>query len=289
MRQGRPQPPQIPFTKVHGLGNDFILLDALANPALAELPIPSLAPAWCHRHTGIGADGVLLLMPPSVPEASARMRIFNSDGTEAEMCGNGIRCVARIISERHGRLLAHDHVHVQTGPTGRNRLLDVRVQRAAQGEFFAAEVDMGPPGHDHRDVELSVTGRPHPLQVTCVSIGNPHAVLFVDQVESVELQDLGPKIEHHPAFPHRTNVQFVQTQSPDHASVRTWERGAGPTLACGTGACAALVAGVLKCRLSRAAVVSLPGGDLRIRWDESDDHVLMTGPASVAFEGEISR
>jgi diaminopimelate epimerase len=296
VRHGRP----IPFTKVHGLGNDFVLIDALADPTLAGLDFAPLTQAWCDRHRGIGADGVLLLCAPSTADGAPRMRIFNSDGAEAEMCGNGVRCVARVIAERHARFLTGDVLHVQVGKDAA-ATLEIRAHRDAAGGFVAAEVDMGEPRTVARDIPVDehavVSNSPTTvalalpnrrlLHAACVSMGNPHAVIFVDRVEDAAPHDVGPLVERHHAFPQRTNVQFVEVASPAHIRVRTWERGAGPTLACGTGACAAVVAGVQAGKLERSVTVSLPGGDLRVRWDEASNHVWMTGPAEVVFNGAV--
>lgn len=289
----------IPFTKVHGLGNDFVLVDAIAKPDLAALDFASLAPTWCSRHTGIGADGVLVLCRADGQGATARMRIFNSDGGEAEMCGNGVRCVARVIAERHEELLDAGGVRVQVGNGVARRVIDMRVHRDAAGRFAAAEANMGLPrlqpelipvaagaavSESPTVVEVSLPGRAT-LRAVCVNMGNPHAVIFVERVADMAVEELGPLIERFGAFPQRTNVQFVEVVSRTHARVRTWERGAGATLACGTGACAVVVAGVLTGRTDRNAVVSLPGGDLSVRWDRETSDVWMTGPAEVVFEG----
>ncbi|HEX2837759.1 MAG TPA: diaminopimelate epimerase [Phycisphaerales bacterium] len=290
----------IPFTKVHGLGNDFILIDALADPSLADLGYASLAPHWCDRHRGVGADGVLVLCAATVPGAAVRMRIINCDASEAEMCGNGVRCVARYVSERHPDIArgSAGAFLVQVGRPGAFRTLDIRIKADATGTFTSAEVDMGPPRLTPEEVPVIAKVGPvldlllelpgHPAcSAACVSMGNPHAMIFVDSVGGVDLHVLGPIIEHHHAFPQRTNVQFVEVASRTHARVRTWERGAGPTLACGTGACAVLVAGVLTDRLDRSATISLPGGDLQVRWDRESDHVFMTGPAEIVFSGSL--
>lgn len=290
----------IPFTKVQGLGNDFLLIDALAKPSLANLEFSSLVPRWCDRHRGVGADGVLLLCAATVPGAAARMRIFNSDASEAEMCGNGARCVARHLFEQHPSAVVGSEgtFRLQVGRIAAFRTLNIRTRSNAAGTFTSAQVDMGPPRLAPHEVpviaergpvldfHLDLTGH-SACAVACVSMGNPHAVVFVDDVSGVDLHRLGPIIEHHRAFPERTNVQFTEVASSTRARVRTWERGAGPTLACGTGACAVLVAGVLTGRLERDAVISLPGGDLQVRWDAESNHILMTGPAETVFTGSI--
>ncbi|CAG0950100.1 diaminopimelate epimerase [Phycisphaerales bacterium] len=286
--------PAIPFFKYHGLGNDFILLDSLAHPQLANLPWPSLARRLCDRHSGIGADGLLLLAP--TPAADLRMSIFNPDGSDGGMCGNGIRCAARHVIERHARSAQPLHVQVANS--------SLRVTAVSQPGAFHATVEMGEPTHGPPDVSEAL---PADLAAACeraapswaascgltpafirVSMPNPHAVLYCCDVARVPIALVGPPIESHPIFPNRTNVQFVQVLDRGHARVRTWERGAGATLACGTGACAVLVAGVLTDRLAREATIHLPGGDLLVRWDQATNHVLMTGPAEYVFDGSIA-
>jgi diaminopimelate epimerase len=292
----------IPFIKYHGLGNDFVLVEP---PRNGSMDWRSLAKQWCPRHTGIGADGVLVLSAPSDEangKADIRMRIFNADGSEAQMCGNGIRCVARFMLER--RAWKQPSLRVETG----RGVLAVTIEAEA-GRFIRATVDMGEPilvaseipvrAKSAKVVDVLLTelcdsewigtferACGEVPRLTCVSMGNPHAILFCNDVARVPLEQLGPLIEYDPLFPERTNVQFVQVNSPTAATVRTWERGAGPTLACGTGACAVLAAGVLTGRMSRAAEITLPGGPLGIRWDERTGHVFMTGPAAELFSGE---
>lgn len=283
--------PTIPFDKVHGLGNDFVLVDALTDAALGALAWSDLAPALCDRHTGIGADGVLVLSPATRPGTHARMRIINADGGDGGMCGNGIRCAARHLVEV--RNLTPPLV-IEVGER------DYRiVVRQRDGAFVAARVAMGVP--------TLPGGAPEPtppaLRDSCASAApgwatacglddrcvrvempNPHAVFFVADVASVPLEVVGPVIERHPLFPNRTNVQFVQVLGAGHLRVRTWERGAGITRACGTGACAALVAANLAGLCGRQAAIDLPGGSLDIAWRE-DGCVEMEGPAARVFSG----
>ncbi len=278
--------PSADFHKYHALGNDFVLVDALSTPELATLDWTSLARRLCDRHTGIGADGVLVLS--STPHASAAMRIVNADGSEGEMCGNGLRCAARHLFELHST--ARSPLSIQT-PKG---VVQIAVESTA-GSFLGATVDMGEPRlapneiplspefQDPRHVPLAGTG----LVALCVNMGNPHAVIFVDGAEPFAIDHLGPLIERLPAFPERTNVQVVSVQSRTLARLRTWERGAGRTLACGTGACAALVAGVLADRLDRHATIRVDGGDLSIAWDRDTNHVRMSGPATRVYTGSI--
>ncbi|MDX2131378.1 MAG: diaminopimelate epimerase [Planctomycetota bacterium] len=292
----------IPFEKVHGLGNDFVLIDALADAALSAVDWAALAPAACDRHTGIGADGVLVLLPPDRPGSHARMRIVNADGGDGGMCGNGIRCAARHLVEAHAAALrpagvAHPlRLTIDVGD--RTYAIDVETR---DGRFLGATVDMGAPAlpaGGPEPIPLHLLGRADVAASgwadACdlregfvrVDMPNPHAVFFVGDVTRVALERVGPVIEHHPMFPLRTNVQFVQVLSTEHLRVRTWERGAGATLACGTGACAAVVAGSISGRCTRQATVSLPGGDLRVSWDGASGHVFMTGPAERVFAGQ---
>lgn len=277
------------FYKLHGLGNDYILLDAMKSPLQIER-LDEFARKACSRHFGIGADGILIAMPPTSKDAHIRMRIINPDGSEAEMCGNGIRCLAKWAYE-HGRV-RRSVMHIET-------LAGIRTVRViTRGKGVASvEVNMGVPSLKRSDIpmrgdkefaideEIEVDGQP--IRVTVVSMGNPHCVTFVEDVANVPVEVIGPKIEFHPLFPNRTNVEFVQVISSDRLKVRVWERGAGVTLACGTGACASLVASVVTGRTKRKATVYLPGGSLEVHWSE-DGQVYMRGPAEEVFEGEIN-
>ncbi|MEO1210571.1 MAG: diaminopimelate epimerase [Cyanobacteria bacterium J06638_20] len=278
----------IAFRKYHGLGNDFILLDNRHQPE--PLITQEEAIKWCDRHFGIGADGVIFALPAQ-GDTDYTMRIFNSDGSEPEMCGNGIRCMAKFLAD------------LETAETGSARpnyrvhtLAGLMVpQMEANGEVT---VDMGmpwllaeeipttlaAPGSKVIDVPLKVAEKS--WQVTCVSMGNPHCITFVEDVTAIPLETLGPQFENHPAFPKRINTEFIQVVRPDYLKMRVWERGAGATLACGTGACAALVAGVLNGKCDRSATLELPGGNLHITWDEADQHLFMMGSAELAFTGE---
>ncbi|MGD2062714.1 MAG: diaminopimelate epimerase [Nitrospirota bacterium] len=272
---------RLPFTKMHGLGNDFVVLDGLSRT------LPDLAPHarhLCDRRFGIGCDQLLVIATPTEPSCDFRMQIYNADGSEVEMCGNGIRCFARYLVDRG--LTTKEEIRVETGA-------GVIVPRLV-GD--GVRVDMGPPVLEGREIPVDLDGMvmSHPLEVagarlpfTCVSMGNPHAVTFVEAVVAVDLSRLGPALEHHPFFPRRVNVEFVQIDGPDEVTVRVWERGAGETLACGTGAAAVCVAGVLEGRTEREVTVHLPGGDLALEWSERDDHVYMTGPTAEVFSGEI--
>jgi diaminopimelate epimerase len=272
------------FTKMHGLGNDYVYVETFRQSPPKDPA--SLAVAISDRHLGVGADGLILIMPSE--RADARMRMFNADGSEGEMCGNGVRCVAKLLYD-HG-LARKDRVSVETG---RGVLtLDLEVQG---GKARRVRVDMAPPvleaasipttlaGDPPVDVPIEIDGRT--LRVTAVSMGNPHAVAFVDNVASFPLELLGPMLENHPAFPRRVNAHVVDVLSRTEVRMRTWERGSGITLACGTGACAVCVAGVLTGRTERRILAHLPGGDLELEWPAADASVFMTGPATEVFEG----
>jgi len=274
------------FVKMHGLGNDFIVVNPEAE-GLDETQFSELAVRWCDRHFGIGADGLILVLPSSI--ADFRMRIFNPDGSEAEMCGNGIRCFGKYVYER--RLSSHNPLRVET--LAGTQELDLNV---SNGKVESVAVDMGEPRLQAAQIPLAGEERETvvdmPMVVdgieyrfTAVSMGNPHCVIFVEDVERILLAEVGPKIEHHSLFPEKTNVHFVQVLSRSSIRMRVWERGAGITLACGTGACAALVAAVLNGKTERQATVHLPGGALDVEW-RADNHVVMTGPATEVFEGE---
>lgn len=291
------------FVKMHGIGNDYLYLDAVTDVAIEHRPdLPDLARAMSDRHRGVGSDGIILVCRPR-GDAHVRMRMFNADGSESEMCGNGVRCVAKF---------AHDRLRVRDNPmrveTGRG-VLAIGYETES-GRLASATVDMGEPILDLpkipvREDRVSPAPRGHEFRIEVgakkeawtaafVSMGNPHAVFFDDEnpgirldgPDRLDLPRIGPLIERHPAFPNRVNAHFVAVRSPREADMRTWERGAGATLACGTGACAVCVAGVRTGRLERDVLLHLPGGDLRIRWDEGSHHVLMTGPAEDVCEGE---
>jgi diaminopimelate epimerase len=276
---------KIAFTKYQGLGNDFILID---NRHSGEpLITPEIAVAMCDRHFGIGADGVIFALPPQ-PDTDYTMRIFNSDGSEPEMCGNGIRCLGRFIArlEETGEIGKTYRIHTLAGT------ISPRLEENEQ-----ITVDMGVPRLLAREIPTTLVSAnekaiAQPLEVdgktwsvTCVSMGNPHCITFVEDVAAIPLEAIGPRFENHPVFPQRTNTEFIEVVRPDYIKMRVWERGAGITLACGTGACAAVVAGVLNGKCDRTCTVELPGGCLRIHWSETDNHVYMTGPAKEVFQG----
>lgn len=272
------------FTKMQGAGNDYVYIncftESIADPE-------SLARAVSNRNFGIGSDGLILILPSDC--ADLRMRMFNADGSEAEMCGNGIRCVAKYAYD-HG-LVTQDQISIETG----NGVLSVQVFVGSRKRVEQVRVVMGQPGLTRGslpmtgaagaqaiNVPLEVAG--HPLELTCISMGNPHAVIYVENVNQFPVAQLGSIIEHHHWFPKRTNVEFVQIISSQEVIQRTWERGAGETLACGTGAAAVTVAGVLTGRSGRIITNHLRGGDLLMEWPEGGE-VLMTGPAVEVFSG----
>lgn len=305
----------IRFTKMHGIGNDYIYVDAARHPI--DDPV-ALAKVISDRHFGVGGDGLILICPPSTGvNADVRMRMFNSDGSESEMCGNGIRCVCKYAHDRG--LSKANPMRVETG----RGVLTLEYTLDAQGEVDQVTVDMGEPLWQADEVGVRIeflddlieqvdTAIHGDLQrVTRVtrsetrteefqaiaattsghaawrwlSMGNPHIVFFVQDVKKVPLQHVGPMIELHHAFPRRVNAHFVQIQSRREVTMRTWERGTGITLACGTGASAVCVAGASLNLTDREILAHLPGGDLHLRWDEHTNHVFKAGPATVAFEG----
>ncbi len=278
----------LPFTKMHGCANDYVVVDAVHHP----VPDPeALALAVCDRRRGVGADGLLLALPSQT--ADLRMRMFNVDGSEAEMCGNGIRCLVKFAIERE--LLSPDPVGVIETKAGAMGYEVASTPEGGDPRIDAVTIRMGVPRLERTDIpmegpsgqvisETLELGDGERLSVTAVSMGNPHAVTWVDDVEALELGRLGPRVEHHVAFPRRTNTEFVEVISPREVRQRTWERGCGETLACGTGACAVVVAGVLTGRTEREVLVHLRGGDLEIAWEEGGG-VRMTGPAVEVFQG----
>jgi len=274
------------FVKMHGLGNDFVITEV---DCWSGADILQPHANWiCDRHFGVGADGLVAVGRNG--EMDIFMRIFNPDGSEPEMCGNAIRCVARYAFEQNWTPTPAIAVRTLAGP----RFPVVNLQ---DGQVLSVTVDMGEP--ILRRELIPMQGRGEALnvgietlagqfQVTAVSMGNPHAVIFVDDIEAVPVAVWGPAIENHPLFPAKTNVEFIQRMSPRDLIMRVWERGAGVTLACGTGACATLVAAVLNGRSERSATVHLLGGDLFIEWKAENNHVYMTGPATLVYSGSVS-
>jgi diaminopimelate epimerase len=275
------------FTKMHGAGNDYVYIDCFAQAVPSDLP--ALAQKIADRRFGVGGDGLILIRPSE--SGDARMQMFNADGSESEMCGNGLRCVAKYVYD-HG-IARKRQLTLETGAG----LLPVDLDIGSDDRVRQVTVDMGPPRLDALEIPttLSAAGKivDHELQVgeqslrvTCVSMGNPHCIIFVDQATDDLVLGLGPLIERDPRFPKRINVEFVEVVSPSEVKQRTWERGSGETWACGTGASAVCVAGVLTGRTERSILNHLLGGDLTLEWKEDSGHVWMTGPASEVFSGE---
>ncbi len=274
------------FTKMHGLGNDYVYVNCF-DERVADAP--EVARKISDRHHGVGSDGLILICPSN--NADLRMEMYNADGSRAQMCGNGIRCVAKYAYE-HG-LCRSSPMRIETD--GGTRDAEVKLE----GDVVAAvRVDMGRPRLDpaslpsrldgDRIVEHDLQAAGRCYQITCVSMGNPHVIVFVDDLAEVDLVQAGSAIENHEAFPERTNAHFVKILSPNEARMISWERGSGATQACGTGACAVGVAGVLTDRLQRRSTIHLPGGALEIEWAD-DDHVHMTGPAVEVFTGQWNK
>jgi len=294
------------FTKMHGLGNDYIYVNCFEQKILQP---ERLAVAVSDRHFGIGSDGLILVMP--CENADLGMRMFNADGSEAQMCGNGIRCLAKyayennLVKGKHPtqricqKLLQSacpntDEIYEITVQTGRGILtLELAI---VNGKVQQVCVNMGQPILAPIDIPVSLVGQQavgiplyiedHNLLMTCVSMGNPHAVFYCPQLDQIDLQRLGPAIENHKMFPQRVNVHFVQVVSPEEVIMRTWERGSGITLACGTGAAAVCVAGVLASKTAHSILAHLPGGDLQLLWNQEDNHVYLVGPATEVFTGD---
>ena len=272
------------FTKMQGIGNDFVLVNCFEE----DVADPSrLAIQMCRAHFGVGADGLVLLEPAD--GADAGMRIFNSDGSESEMCGNVARCIGRYMFERgltdkkELSLLTKGGIRQMWLTTDEDTVVNVRVDMGSP-ELSPRLIPVDLPGEMVLRHRLQMMGQT--LFLTCVNMGNPHAVIFVRDPEVIDLPVLGPMIEHHPLFPRRVNVEFVRAINREVLQMRVWERGSGETLACGTGACAALVAGVLTGMCDRSVQMKLPGGNLQLQWNASDNHVYMSGPAEFVFDGE---
>jgi diaminopimelate epimerase len=269
---------------MHGLGNDYVYIDCFREKV--ENP-HELAVKVSDRHRGIGSDGLILIMPSDT--CDFRMRMFNADGSEARMCGNGARCVGKYVYDEG--YTCKEEITLETKAGVKTLQLF-----PLNGKVEKVRVDMGEPLLNASEIPVrwpqsqlinqTVDFEPEKYALTCISMGNPHAVIFTAGIETLNIEPIGKKIENHPMFPERTNVEFVEILSPVHAKMRVWERGSGETQACGTGACAVAVAGVLNRLLERHATVSLLGGDLELEWSEKNNHVFMTGPAVNVFDGE---
>lgn len=278
---------RLPFTKMHGIGNDYVYVDAFRTTVPDP---PAVARAVSPRRTGIGSDGLILIAPSEV--ADCRMEMYNADGSRGEMCGNGIRCVGKYAFD-HG-IAPRDTLEVETDAGVKELALRVR-----NGRVYEVTVDMGEPNLDAASLPMEASGQVidqpfeiggQTLQLTAVSMGNPHAVTFVDSTESAPVTTYGPVVERDALFPRGVNIEFVEVLAPAPSRrlrMRVWERGSGETAACGTGACAVAVAGVLTERGTREVEIELLGGNLQIDWRASDGHVYMTGPAAEVFSGEI--
>jgi len=270
------------FAKMHGLGNDFVVINLVTQHARVD---ENLVRRLADRHTGIGCDQLLLVEPPNNPKADFFYRIFNNDGSEVEMCGNGARCFAQFVLEQ--------------GLSSKKRILAETVKGLLElviNDDGTVTVDMGKPILTPAEIPFSAPAY-KPLhhidvegldvEISAVSMGNPHAVLLVDDVETAAVEELGPQIEHHPSFPNRVNVGFMQVLGRNEIKLRVFERGAGETRACGSGACAAVVAGILRNLLDSRVTVRLPGGNLSISWPGEGQTLKMTGPATTVFRGQI--
>ncbi len=282
----------VKFTKMEGLGNNYIYINNIEEQ-VPEERLPELARAVSDRNFGIGSDGLICVLPPTAPNHDFRFRIFNADGSEAEMCGNGMRCFARFVYDAGLTNKTRFPVQTLAGTIVPELIL------GEEGQVAAVKVDMGRPHLRSADIPMAGPERELVLDAeleveerrfvfSAVSMGNPHIAIFVDDVAAVDLAYWGPRLEYHSLFPRRTNVHFVQVLDATNLRMRTWERGSGITLACGTGACAVLVAAHLKDLAGREATVHLPGGSLRIEWHD-DGHVYMTGPANYVCTGQFQR
>lgn len=266
----------IHFVKMHGVGNDYIFVDTTRHP----IDDPQAAAiAWSRPHTGVGSDGLVLIGRPSTPEADFTMRIFNADGSEGLMCGNASRCIGKLVYERG--LTTLRHIRLLTASGLRELFLDVD----QAGVVESVTVDMQAPAFSH-DKQFLAGGAPLPDGVF-VSMGNPHYVIFVDDVHGIDLVELGQRLERHPRFPERCNIEIAQVAG-GKVRMRVWERGSGITMACGTGACATAVAAAVTGRCGRKTTVEMDGGELEVEWRESDNHVYLSGPATLVFEGDIA-
>jgi diaminopimelate epimerase len=273
----------IPFTKMHGAGNDFVLFDGIREQLP---PIEPLAAKICDRHYGIGCDQLLIVLPSRA--ADFRMEIYNADGTQVEMCGNGLRAFYKFLRSRG--YTSADEISVETlGGIVRPRWVDGNRVRVDMGQPVLAPAKipttLGSGDGPVLDVPIEIDGES--LRVSCVSMGNPHAVVVVADPKAVPLERIGPQIERHAAFPNGTNVEFITPTSRSHIVQRTWERGVGETLACGSGACAVAVVSILRDLVDRSVTVELPGGELEILWGDAESSVIMTGPAAETYCGEF--
>lgn len=274
-----------PFVKMNGLGNEILVLDLRANP----LPVPADAARALARPAAVPFDQLMALYPPRVAGTEAFVRIYNSDGSESAACGNGMRCIAMLAAKTSGKrdVLYETPAGLIACTVGGDGKITVDMGKP---RFHWTEIPLAEEFRDTRMIELQIGPIDAPVlhSPSAVNVGNPHAIFWVDDVYAHDLARLGPLLENHPIFPERANISVAQVKEKDHLIVRTWERGAGLTLACGSAACAAAVCAARTKRTGRKVCVTLPGGDLDIEWRESDDHALMTGPAEIEFEGTIA-
>ena len=273
------------FAKMHGAGNDYVYIDCFKEKV--DNP-EELAIVVSDRHKGIGSDGLVLIMPSEI--CDFQMRMFNMDGSEAQMCGNASRCVGKFV---------YDKGYTQKEQITLETKAGIKTLKLfpVNGKVEKVTVDMGEPILDAKKIPVIwneeqlinrlINFNPEEYAITCVSMGNPHAVIFTENIKNLNIEKTGRKIENHSMFPEKTNVEFVEILSPNHAQMRVWERGSGETQACGTGSCATLVAAVINNKLNRKATISLLGGDLELEWNEDNNHVFMTGSAVTVFEGEF--
>lgn len=276
----------IKFTKMHGLGNDYVYIDCTEEQKIKN--ISSLAQFISNRHFGVGSDGLILICKSDI--ADFKMRMFNYDGTEAEMCGNGIRCVGKFVYDKG--LTKKDNITVETLAGIKKLKFNIK-----EGNVETVEVDMGEPILEPDKIpviseeaivkNLKIKARENEFKFTCVSMGNPHAITIVDNTKDFNIEKYGPVLEKDEHFPRRANIEFIELVDKNNIKMRVWERGSGETLACGTGACASIVACALNGYIENEANVELLGGTLKIRWDKENNHIYMTGPATTVFEGEI--
>ena len=278
---------KIRFTKMQGCGNDYVYINGFTEKVPQEKK-PEFVRFASDRHFGIGGDGVIFINPSD--EADFEMEMYNADGTRAEMCGNGIRCVAKYVHDKG--LTDQTQFSIVSG--GKVKYMDLTVEN---GITKAIRVDMGEPiltaaevpvvSKNEQSVDEEIVVDNEKYRMTCVSMGNPHAVVFVDSTADFPLEQIGPHFENHERFPRRTNTEFVEVVSPEYVKMRVWERGTGETLACGTGCCATAAACVLNGKTGRKVTVEVLGGALTIEWDEKTNHIFMTGPAELVFDGEL--
>ena len=281
-QQRRNQGPMLRFTKMHGLGNDFMVVDAISQPFRLR---PEMIRELANRNFGIGFDQLLVVEPPGLPDVDFRYRIFNADGSEVEQCGNGARCFARFVRDQ--RLTNKKVIRVQTA----KGVIELRVGRDGMVMVNMGVPEFNPPAipfaADRRKDVYTVDVDRQTVELSALSMGNPHGVLLVEDVDQAPVESLGPKLERHPRFPARANIGFLQILDRSHARLRVFERGSGETLACGSGACAAVVAGCLRGLLDARVEVELRGGPLVIEWQGEGTPVMMEGPATSVFEGQL--